>query len=186
MPPAITGPAEPNDPPLAGTPLTVSKSRTALNVQITFPSGIHGAQDSVPSAGEDDSRNGAGRTSLSAPVGVDGGVPIHLAGLNVKRLQAAAGLLQRVVDAGAIGGAAPDHQAGTRRGRVVPQLGPPQELALVIGIERDRHAAFSRSQQEVLAVDSLQNGGGTAEVVVRPKFVRTVGAGAGWSPGNEP
>src|SRR5580698_11665169 len=38
MPPTITGPAEPNDPPLAGTPLTVEKSCTALNDQITFPS----------------------------------------------------------------------------------------------------------------------------------------------------
>jgi Ca-activated chloride channel family protein len=37
MPPTITGPAEPNDPPLAGTWLTVSNSRTALNDQITFP-----------------------------------------------------------------------------------------------------------------------------------------------------
>src|SRR5580693_9688620 len=38
IPPAITGPAEPNDPPLAGTPLTVENSCTALNDQITFPS----------------------------------------------------------------------------------------------------------------------------------------------------
>src|SRR5580692_2407176 len=40
IPPAITGPAEPNDPPLAATPFTVEKSRTALNDQITFPSAL--------------------------------------------------------------------------------------------------------------------------------------------------
>src|ERR1700744_4031972 len=40
IPPATTGPAEPNDPPLAATPLTVEKSFTALNDQITVPSAL--------------------------------------------------------------------------------------------------------------------------------------------------
>ena len=44
MPPAMTGPGPFNDPPLPGTPFTVSKSRAVLNSHSTCPSVVEWAR----------------------------------------------------------------------------------------------------------------------------------------------
>src|SRR5581483_8547042 len=48
IPPATTGPADPMDPPFAGTPFTVSNGRTVSNCQSTLPSAVDSAR-SMPS-----------------------------------------------------------------------------------------------------------------------------------------
>src|SRR5207302_1640505 len=108
---------------------------------------------SIPSAREHHAGDRGGRTSLPSPIRLDGGVPFHVAGPDIQRLQSTIWLLKRIVHAGAIRRAAPYNQSGGRRRLRFPQPGSPQELAVAVRIERDRHAALARGQQDVSSSD---------------------------------
>ena len=96
-----------------------------------------GAQDAIPTTREHNSGDGGCRSCLAATVGVDGRIPIHLSGGQLKSLESATLLLQRIVDALAVGGSTPHHQA-RRGGRLVlPQLRAPNQFPLSVGIKTD-------------------------------------------------
>src|SRR5262249_34316456 len=130
-----------------------------------------------PGSGEDCTWNRARGSNLSAIVGLDLGSPFGVPGIQAQGGQSSTWLLQRVINALAIGRATENNQAQRGWGRLI-QGGPPQPLSVVVGIQGDCNAALPGSKQNVTAIiETLQDHRGSAEIPVGPQLLRAIATG---------